>query len=438
MVLRRRPPTPKKRRSPKLGATSPGAQSLPKLPSAIDAPLSSPPSLKLPPSLAPSKESPPSVSLTEDRDVYQCSGCLHFSVRCRTCSRGHARRATPAHLRSETAVALGHSTHDPLPKAEDPEGVWEDDTCAVCDGSLVPGMAALLTPRLCSACVECGTHRYRRERPGLGVGPSVSVGGVKGSALGLGSRINDGIDSHTTFEPLSSKGQGTWRGAEECASMIDVDGGGDYYACDRCGSHTVKCAGCDVGMALVPDNPKDFTALYGFPGAAQSLMASSVLGYGGSSWFSDAASPPLCVLCSGFLATQPDLMGVLHEMASASVTLSVFVPQSDPGRRDYARLFAALFHGKLQVVPPEQPVPKLGHSDGAATIPHAVGQHVSVFLPRAIPKAVYIDHPLRPGQVMLLASQFHSLIAQEKCDDLVALGEAMVRCVFCTFSSRAC
>ena len=99
----------------------------------------------------------------------------------------------------------------------------QDEVCCVCDGSSVPGLAALLTPRLCSACVTIGTHRcatrspflcgglgsvefvtfacvaacvcrYRRERPGLGIGVGVSMGGVKGSALGLGSRLLDGVD----------------------------------------------------------------------------------------------------------------------------------------------------------------------------------------------------------------------------------------------------
>ncbi len=84
-----------------------------------------------------------------------------------------------------------------------------------------------------AACLECSTHRFRRERPGLGVGPSVSVGGVKGSALGLGSRIDVGLDAFTTYQPLSSSGAGTWHGAAENAPYVNIDGAGDHYTCDR-------------------------------------------------------------------------------------------------------------------------------------------------------------------------------------------------------------
>ena len=66
--------------------------------------------------------------------------------------------------------------------------------------------------------------------------------------------------------PAWQKGEGRWLGAGAFAGSVDVDGAGDYYSCDGCGSHTVKCAGCDVGMALVPEHPQDYTALYGFPG----------------------------------------------------------------------------------------------------------------------------------------------------------------------------
>ena len=309
-----------------------------------------------------------------------------------------------------------------MPLLDDPEGVWEDDICCSCDGSAVPGLAAMLTPRVCSACVECSTHRYRRERPGLGVGPSVSVGGVKGTALGLGSRIDAGTDSFSTFQPLSSKGAGTWQGAAEYAGSVDVDGNGDYYSCDRCGSHTIKCAGCDIGMAIVPDNPKDFTALYGYHGQASPShygSEASLLG-GSSSLVTDTSTPLLCVLCNGEFERMPDLMHSATLLHHHNVTLHMYLPQADPSRRDYARLLTALFHGRFEVSPAELPIVKPGSNEAP---PHI---HIETYLPRAIAKGVYVDHPLKPGEVRILVSEFHSVLAQDKCDDLIGLARALV------------
>lgn len=119
MIVRRRPPTPPRKRT-----KSPSKRGDP-LPALVapKASVLSTASKVSGNSFVVSSEFPPTVGPTEDRDVYLCGGCGGRSVRCRACSRAHARRGTPSHLRSDTAAPLWHSRHDPVPLIDDPEGV---------------------------------------------------------------------------------------------------------------------------------------------------------------------------------------------------------------------------------------------------------------------------------------------------------------------------
>ena len=101
--------------------------------------------------------------------------------------------------------------------------------------------------------------------------------------------------------------------------------------------------------------------------------------------------------------------------------LSVFMPQAEPGRRDLARLLAALFHEGFTVEPPEQSVTP---ADPLSVIPMKAS--TDMFLPRALPKAVYADHPVKGGAVRMMVSQYHTLLAEEKVQDLIALVKALV------------
>ncbi len=177
-----------------------------------------------------------------------------------------------------------------------------------------------------------------------------------------------------------------------------------------CGSETTKCSACDVGFALVPSHPKEYTALYGFAGSTEGLDSrtrqSIIDGVASTySWWSESMSPPLCVLCSGFLDADGELaatVAVLRDRSRHLPQLCVFLPEAAPERRDLARVFAALFHNGLTV------------------------QFEGMYLPSALPMAVYVQHPAKPDAARLLVSKFHTLIADEKRNDLLELLKALV------------
>ena len=82
-----------------------------------------------------------------------------------------------------------------------------------------------------------------------------------------------------------------------------------------------------------------------------------------------------------------------------------------------------LFGDTFTVVPEEL---RLAPPDADTAAPSPL-PHASLFLPTALPKGVYADHPVRGGDVRLLVSQYHTLLAQEKGEDLVQLVRALVR-----------
>ena len=54
-----------------------------------------------------------------------------------------------------------------------------------------------------------------------------------------------------------------------------------------------------------------------------------------------AGSPPLCVLCNGWFATDEEAYALTSLLASAGVNLRMYMPQADPGRRDLARMLVS-------------------------------------------------------------------------------------------------
>ena len=420
------------------------------------------------------------------RDVFQCVGCLHFGVPCRRCPHGMAQRGTPPEGRLNVMTPVPPPcSHDPVVEvgADKEGGVWEDAMCGLCNGAHIEHSAGVLGPRMCSSCIACTDHTWRRERPGLGIGPAEAVGGRRGTALGLGSRLmlsgGSGIDA---FDRIH--GQGSWYGAEE-PWAVDVDGAGDTYTCNACGVMTVKCRSCDVGMAVVDDDVVDDDGGDGSGGGG---------GGGVPDGYPDPAAAAaeeerdgLCVLCNGFLEADEEFQKHKSTLRRGPSKLYVFVEPANPWRRHLARLLHNLFPGKMDVSPPETRVDAFAPDSSddeepleaavareladiereeavkrfmgekayeakqkrereekqrkeeelAARLPSVIAVEVAkkmmertamgavTFLPRAAPMAVYAPHPLAPKSVQILLTDFHTHIASEKAHELRTLCEAL-------------